>query len=398
MKKNIKVIILSLLVIFSIILEVTGVSVMLGSSYAYIIKPVIWIFIGIIAFIFFQSERLINTKYKKDVDFIVIVAILLYYLIYFLLGYVKGFANNPYDTSIRGMLLNLWSIVPIIISREYIRCYIVNNCNQKKILWWTLIVSLVFTIIELNFNKFPTYFGNSEAFLKFIMQTFIPSLMVNLFLSYLSYFSGVFAPIVYALVPYIINYTLPILPNIDWSIISILNCTIPFFSYVYINYIINKWDKLTKKKRIKVVDLKGLVLMILFVGLMILFGLGVFPVEPLVIASNSMYPKIHRGDIVILKDTPIEKVKVGDTIRYRMEGYSVVHRVKSIEKDADGNMVFITKGDNNRDVDLYPVKTYQFDGVVLFDIRYVGYPTLILNELLNSSDSSNVSVDLGKTA
>ena len=200
MKKNIKVIILSLLVIFSIILEVTGVSVMLGSSYAYIIKPVIWIFIGIIAFIFFQSERLINTKYKKDVDFIVIVAILLYYLIYFLLGYVKGFANNPYDTSIRGMLLNLWSIVPIIISREYIRCYIVNNCNQKKILWWTLIVSLVFTIIELNFNKFPTYFGNSEAFLKFIMQTFIPSLMVNLFLSYLSYFSGVFAPIVYALV------------------------------------------------------------------------------------------------------------------------------------------------------------------------------------------------------
>lgn len=398
MKKNIKVIILSLLVIFSIILEVTGVSVMLGSSYAYIIKPVIWIFIGIIAFIFFQSERLINTKYKKDVDFIVIVAILLYYLIYFLLGYVKGFANNPYDTSIRGMLLNLWSIVPIIISREYIRCYIVNNCNQKKILWWTLIVSLVFTIIELNFNKFPTYFGNSEAFLKFIMQTFIPSLMVNLFLSYLSYFSGVFAPIVYALVPYIINYTLPILPNIDWSIISILNCTIPFFSYVYINYIINKWDKLTKKKRIKVVDLKGLILMISFVGLMILFGLGVFPVEPLVIASNSMYPKIHRGDIVILKDTPIEKVKVGDTIRYRMEGYSVVHRVKSIEKDADGNMVFITKGDNNRDVDLYPVKTYQFDGVVLFDIRYVGYPTLILNELLNSSDSSNVSVDLGKTA
>lgn len=398
MKKNIKVIILSLLVIFSIILEVTGVSVMLGSSYAYIIKPVIWIFIGIIAFIFFKSERLINTKYKKDVDFIVIVAILLYYLIYFLLGYVKGFANNPYDTSIRGMLLNLWSIVPIIISREYIRCYIVNNCNQKKILWWTLIVSLVFTIIELNFNKFPTYFGNSEAFLKFIMQTFIPSLMVNLFLSYLSYFSGVFAPIVYALVPYIINYTLPILPNIDWSIISILNCTIPFFSYVYINYIINKWDKLTKKKRIKVVDLKGLILMISFVGLMILFGLGVFPIEPLVIASNSMYPKIHRGDIVILKETPIEKVKVGDTIRYRMEGYSVVHRVKSIEKDADGNMVFITKGDNNRDVDLYPVKTYQFDGVVLFDIRYVGYPTLILNELLNSSDSSNVSVDLGKTA
>ena len=398
MKNNFKVIILFLLVIAISMLEMTGISSVFSSYYAYYMKPFIWILIGVICFFFFQSDRLINTKYKKDVDFIVIVSALIYFLLYFLLGYLKGFSNNPYDISIRGILLNLWTVVPVIISREYIRCYIVNNCNQKKVLIWTLLVSLLFTVVELNFNKMPTYFSTTDNVITFIMQTFIPSLMVNLYLSYISYFSGVTAPIIYALVPHLINFMLPILPGVDWATVSILSCTIPFFSYVYINYVINKWDKLNRTKKIKTVSFKGFIVMVIFLVFMILFGLGVFSVKPLVIASNSMYPKIHRGDIVIIKDTPIEKVKEGDIIRYAIEGYSVVHRVKSIEKDANGNTVFITKGDNNRDIDLYPVKEYQYKGVIIFNIRFVGYPTLILNELINSSASSKVSVDLGKTA
>ena len=398
MKKNLKVIFLIILVLLTIVPEITMYSINFGSSYAYIIKPIIWILLGIICFFFFRGDRSINTKYKKDVDFIVIVSILLYFLIYFILGYVKGFASNPYNTSLKGILTNFWAIIPFIVAREYIRCYIVNNCNQRKILIWTLFVSILFTLTEFNFYKFPTYFSSADNIIKFVMQIFIPALMVNLYLSYISYFSGIVAPIIYALAPYIVNYIIPILPNIDWALLSILNCTVPFFSYVYINYSINKWDKLDRKKRVKVVGIKGFIAMIVIVVLMIMFGLGVFKVKPLVIASNSMYPKIHRGDIVIIKNAKVEDVKVGDTIRYNKEGFSIVHRVVSIEKEIDGSITFITKGDNNNDVDLLPVKSYQFEGIVLFDIRYVGYPTLILNELINSTDASKVSVDLGKTA
>ena len=66
MKKNIKVIILSLLIISSTLFEITKTSIKYGSSYAYLIKPVIWIFIGIIAFVFFKNEKEINYKYKKE--------------------------------------------------------------------------------------------------------------------------------------------------------------------------------------------------------------------------------------------------------------------------------------------------------------------------------------------
>lgn len=131
--------------------------------------------------------------------------------------------------------------------------------------------------------------------------------------------------------------------------------------------------------------------------LMVCFGLGMFPIKPLVIASNSMAPKIYKGDIVIIKDTDVKKVKEGDIIRYRMENYYVVHRVVTIYEDNNGDRVFITKGDNNDDIDLYPVKESQFAGVIKFDIPYLGYPTLMLSRLLNTGVEDTVIVDKGRT-
>ena len=159
---------------------------------------------------------------------------------------------------------------------------------------------------------------------------------------------------------------------------------------------INKIDKTTNRKQVKTVGIKGLISMIAVVILMVLFGLGVFPIEPLVIASNSMAPKIYKGDIVIIKDTDVSKVEKGDIIRYRMEGYYVVHRVVMISENADGDRVFITKGDNNNDIDLYPVKESQYAGTVKFDIPYLGYPTLILGKLLNTNNDDKVIVDKGR--
>lgn len=396
MRKNLKVIFLSLIVFSSALLEVTKTSIKFGSLYTYVIKPVIWIFIGIIVVVFFKNERNINCKYKREVNFAVLASSLVYFLIYFVLGYIKGFANNPYDISLKGIMLNLWTFVPILVVREYIRYYMINNCDQKRVLLWTLYISLMFVFVNLNIYKFDSYFKNSLSIIEFIMQTFFPSLIENLYLTYVCYFSGYQTSIIYSFLPQLILYVLPILPDIDWATLSIINSAIPFFSYIYINYIINKMDKTYNRKEVKTVGIKGLISMILIVAFMICFGIGVFPVKPLVIASNSMAPKIHRGDIVIIKDSDVKKVKKGDIIRYKMEGYYVVHRVVKKTYDEKGNLTFIMKGDNNDDVDLYPVKESQYAGTIKFNIPYLGYPTLILSELLDSSAGDKVTVDKGR--
>lgn len=396
MKKGLKLLILSLIILSSIMLEATRVSLKFGSSYAYIVKPMIWIFIGIITFVFFRNEKIVNNKYKREVNFIVVITTLVYFLIYFILGYIKGFANNPYDSSLKGIITNLWTFLPMLFVREYVRYYMVNNCNQKQILWWTLFISTTFVMVELNIYKFDSYFETSLSTLEFIMQTFIPSLITNLYLTYICYFAGYKTSSMYALLPQLALYVLPILPDVDWATLSVLNSAIPFFSYIYINYMINKMDKTTNRKQVKTVGIKGWLSMMAVVILMVLFGLGVFPIEPLVIASNSMAPKIYKGDIVIIKDTDVKEVKKGDIIRYKMEGYYVVHRVVMISENVNGDRVFITKGDNNNDIDLYPVKESQYAGTVKFDIPYLGYPTLILGKLLNTNNDAKVTVDKGR--
>ena len=191
-------------------------------------------------------------------------------------------------------------------------------------------------------------------------------------------------------------YVLPILPDLDLATISLLNSIIPFFSYIYINYLINKLDKTLDRRDNKTVGIKGWILMILFIIFMVLFWLGVFNVKPLVIASNSMLPKIRKGDIVIIKDIDVNKIKKGDVIRYKMDGYYVVHRVVLIRTDEKGKREFVTKGDNNNDVDLFSVKEYQVDGIVKLDIPYLGYPTLIFSKILHTDVDKKVTIDKGR--
>lgn len=396
MNKTIKIIILMLIILFSLIFEVTGLSVIFGSSYSYVIKPLLWIFIGVITFFFFKNEILENHKYKKEVNFYVIVTTLIYFLIYFGLGYIKGFAYNPYDSSIKGILLNLWTFIPVVIVKEYTRFYMINNCGKKKVLLWAFLISILFSLVDLNVYKFDTYFSRGLTTLEFVLQTFAPSLITNLYLTYVSYFAGYKVSIIYASVIQLALYVLPILPDINWATTSILNASIPFFSYIYINYMINKMDKTLKKKDTKVIGIKGWGVMVLLVVLMICFGLGVFPIEPLVIASNSMAPKIKKGDIVIIQDKDVNKIEKGEVIRYKMDGYYVVHRVVMIRQDSNGKLEFITKGDNNESIDLFAVKEKQVVGVVKYDIPYAGYPTLLLNKLLKTNVEDKVIVDKGR--
>ena len=396
MKKNLKIIILTIIMLSSITFEVFGISTSFGSFYSYIVKPLIWIFIGIITYFFFRGDTLPNLKHQKDVMFCTFVTTLLYFATYFCLGYIKGFAHNPYDTTMKGVLTNLWVFIPVVLVKEYVRYYMINNADKKKILLNALLIGILFTLIDFNVYKFSSYFSNSLNTFEFIFQTAVPNLITNLYLVYISYYGGYKATLIYAVITQLLMYIIPILPGIDWATTSILNSIFPFFSYIYINYLINKFEKTLNRKDNKTVGIKGFVAMLLFVILMLCFGLGLFSVEPLVIASNSMLPKIRKGDIVIIKDVDVKDIKKGDVIRYKMDGYYEVHRVVLIRNDENGKREFITKGDNNNDIDLFAVKEEQVAGLVKFDIPYLGYPTLIVSKLLNTNVDKKVTVDKGR--
>lgn len=71
---------------------------------------------------------------------------------------------------------------------------------------------------------------------------------------------------------------------------------------------------------------------------------------PLIVLTNSMYPEIEAGDLIITEHAKPEEVQVGDVIAFvdpAGNGVTVVtHRVAAITEE-DGQLAWQTKGDNN---------------------------------------------------
>lgn len=74
---------------------------------------------------------------------------------------------------------------------------------------------------------------------------------------------------------------------------------------------------------------------------------GVNGIRVRVEQTGSMAPALHPGDLVLVRDTPIAQVRVGDVIGVREpDGRVIVHRVVRID-GAGGFLRVHTKGDAN---------------------------------------------------
>lgn len=71
---------------------------------------------------------------------------------------------------------------------------------------------------------------------------------------------------------------------------------------------------------------------------------------PLIVLTDSMYPEIHSGDLIICHTEDAENIKEGDVISFfdpAGNGTSIVtHRVTEVTTE-DGELAFRTKGDAN---------------------------------------------------
>ena len=99
-------------------------------------------------------------------------------------------------------------------------------------------------------------------------------------------------------------------------------------------------------------------------------------VVPFIVLSDSMYPEIQSGDLIVCRQTDAADVATGDVISFfdpEGNGTSVVtHRVTAIEADASGQPVFTTKGDANNVEDSTPVTADKVIGTYQLRIPGLG--------------------------
>ena len=132
-------------------------------------------------------------------------------------------------------------------------------------------------------------------------------------------------------------------------------------------------------------------LVILFLGLFAVLTLAKYSekqngIRVTTITTNSMYPAIAPGSIII--STPTSIYSKGDIITYKEinpktgveTGRAITHRIIS-EGESDKDVIYVTQGDANKQPDPGNIKKEQIFGKVFMIVPFLGYFDIVVKTL-----------------
>lgn len=336
-------------------------------------------------FVFYLILGFHNNKDSNNKYMVIAVATftsLFQVLIFVFFGFKFGFLTSPYTLGINHFLKIVFPILLIIILSELLRGQSIEKGKSSKLV---IIVTLLFFVYLDFIISFGLYdLSNNKEIFKMLSLVIFPSIIKNILFTYICYYYSSISNIVYRLIMEIPIYYLPLFPNINDYMNSIIQIIYPFLLLLYAIYYVKKTSINKEKNNIKdipvfkkVLSVFMLFILIVFVGLMS----GSFKYYLLVVGSDSMAPNIKVGDMVLVeKITDKDVLQVGDVLVYNYSDKVILHRIVS-KSSVDGRIYFKTKGDNNNVEDSWSVESESVIGKINFKIPRAGYPTIWLNEL-----------------
>ena len=325
-----------------------------------------------------------NYRYKKDVLLNIIIFLLMYYFITYFLGLFSGFVKSSYSLSFINIIKNTFPVIALILISELMRYVLFNK--TKRNLPCLIIGCLLFVMVDVNTMVHIYDVKTALGITKMICLVVFPSITKNIFLTYLTMKEGYKNGIIYRLITELSTYLLPIFPDFGEYINVLLKTVLPIAIMARLNNMFNYYS-VRKIKDSRYNNRKLVLYSVINFALLtiVLLTSGLFTYQALTIGSGSMSPAIEKGDVIVLKSMKNEearKIKKGDVLVYNHDNKIIVHRV--IKKSNNGETIsFKTKGDYNNAKDSWTVKQEDVIGIVKFRIRWIGMPTVALNELLN---------------
>jgi len=136
------------------------------------------------------------------------------------------------------------------------------------------------------------------------------------------------------------------------------------------------------------------------------------------VVTGSMEPNLRVGELIITDDIPIEKLQLGDIVSFRsqsadMYGNIITHRVVDMGKNSEGEIILLTKGDNNLSTDSSYVYKSNYVGKVVWSsgnsiisslitfatgsygfLACVVLPSILIFAIVLSSSVKNIKKDI----
>ncbi len=104
-----------------------------------------------------------------------------------------------------------------------------------------------------------------------------------------------------------------------------------------------------------------------------------------IIVTPSMVPTLQIQDAVVVKRSSVDDLKIGDIITFkssdiRYNNLVITHRIVGAQKISTGDLVYRTKGDNNKLEDSALVTYNSVYGKVVLKIPRLGFVKVFLNK------------------
>ena len=319
-----------------------------------------------------------NHRDTKNICVEIFIYLLVYFLIYYLSGIILSFVKTSNYLHINGIFKIILPLIVTIILREILRYMMIKKSEESKLLIIT--TCFFFIMSDLRETLSANIFYSSYTIFIYIAITLLPVITRNIFATYLSYKTGYKPTIMYYLIISLYAFFVPIVPNPNQYLYSIVELLVPMlFMYGIYKYFRREKDEKVErdyqKKRIG-----SLIIPILLVIFLVYITSGYFHYHAIVIASGSMEPYILKGDVVVIEKVNKKDIQIGDVIAYKYDKRIIVHRLVKIIQVGD-ELYYYTKGDANYDIDNYKITEDMIIGIVNVRIPYIGYPTVWINEL-----------------
>jgi signal peptidase len=350
--------------------------------YSYAVKPLSWILLYILAWVFPRGRTGAQLKHKENLILWGFIFGFINVMASIAAGFIDGFGKSPYSHSFTGMLMNSWVIGSFLVGREYARGFLVNSPNRKEKILIFILVSTITTLMNYPMSQFASK-ANYEELVTFIARYLIPEFCQNLLATYLAYLGGWLPSLVYMASLQAFQWLSPILPDLEWITSAFIGILCPVFSLIGIQNMNMKEKGMSRKSRSKPESTFSLIATSVISICIIWFAVGVFPIYPSVIATGSMEPVIQPGDMIIIRkvlnEEGIKMLKEGDIIQFERDDILVSHRIfKVIE--SENQIKYCTKGDNNFSPDSTLVMPENVRGKIICVVPKIGWPTLLIKK------------------
>lgn len=361
--------------IFMIIVVIsTFFQPVLFKDYRYLIFLTI---MGFVSYFFIGIDTTRMPDSKKILKNTAIV-LLLYFFISYFLGFFIGFSKTIYSFGFTNLVKNIIPTITIIVVCELLRYQLIKKSNNNKLV--IVLSFLIFVMLDMSIGLHNYNLSVKDELYEFIGIISLGSIAKNILMTTYAIRGDYFDAFVYRFVMELYIFIVPVIPGFSIYIDSILGIIVPVITcFVIINMKEKTIIKPKNRRRNNIIFFTVLFTL----SFLVLLNSGFFKYQTIVIGSNSMKPKIAKGDVVLverLNDKEKKELKVGDILIFKNQNKIISHRIYNII-ERNNERYYVTKGDYNEKPDAGATDNKNVIGVVRLRFKKIGLISVWLNEL-----------------